>query len=113
MIFDYLPELARIDGIKYCCSAFFLVTAIQFPAIGIQSARYCSKELISYSGNTTHLKAFVNKGLLPIRQNDKEQLTRCKRMDFVYLVIVAAKRVQLTAKHVCKIGRRSLLSFMF
>ena len=28
MIFDYLPQLARIDGIKYCCSAFFLVTAI-------------------------------------------------------------------------------------
>ena len=26
--FDYLPQLARIDGIKYCCSAFFLVTAI-------------------------------------------------------------------------------------
>ena len=28
MIFDYLPQLARTDGIKYCCSAFFLVTAI-------------------------------------------------------------------------------------
>ena len=28
VIFDYLPQLARIDGIKYCCSAFFLVTAI-------------------------------------------------------------------------------------
>ena len=28
MIFDYLPQLARIDGIKYCCSAFFLVTAL-------------------------------------------------------------------------------------
>ena len=27
-MFDYLPQLARIDGIKYCCSAFFLVTAI-------------------------------------------------------------------------------------
>ena len=51
MIFDYLPQLARIDGIKYCCSAFFLVTAIQFPAIGIQSARYCSKDHISYIGD--------------------------------------------------------------
>ena len=28
LIFDYLPQLARIDGIKYCCSAFLLVTAI-------------------------------------------------------------------------------------
>ena len=50
MIFDYLPQLARIDGIKYCCSAFFLVTAIVSSNWDSVSTLLL-KELISYIGD--------------------------------------------------------------